>query len=207
MNSGMALKEFCAITNIGSEIFIRLRGEKTLGSGAKIKKNYLSTEFRMIDERNIKWLSLDDIKKYFIFNFCRSRYTNPTTIQTIKEAENLIFKNGNLINKTIEYILKQDLKSGFISKIDDLNLYIELLRKKSSINMSINSKDIFNLEAPLEFASFINDSIESQKNNSIKKEKNYRIDSLEKIFLNNYSKNKGFLPLQHPTGNGKTYQC
>ncbi|MGL5780026.1 hypothetical protein [Cetobacterium sp.] len=206
MNSGMALKEFCTITNIGSEIFMRLRGEKTLGSGGKIKKNYLSMEFRMIDERNIKWLSLDDIKKYFIFNFCRSRYTNPTTIKTIKEAENLIFKNGNLINKTIEYILKQDLKSGFISKIDNLNLYIELLRKKSSINMSINSKDIFNLEAPLEFTSFINDSIESQKNNSIKKEKNYRIDSLEKIFLNNYSKNKGFLPLQHPTGNGKTYQ-
>lgn len=86
MNSEMALKEFCTITNIGSEIFIRLRGEKTLGSGGKIIKNYLSMEFRMIDERNIKWLSLDNI-------------------------------------------LKQDLKSGFISKIDDLNLYIELLRK------------------------------------------------------------------------------
>ncbi|MBC2849926.1 hypothetical protein H5J22_00435 [Cetobacterium sp. 8H] len=206
MNNGIALKEFCSITNIGLEIFMRLRGEKTLGSGGKIKKNYLSTEFQLINERNVKWLSLDDVKKYFIFYFCRNRYTNPTTIQAIKDSENLISKNGNLINKAVEYILKLDLKSDLISRIDDLNLYIELLKKRTSIDNSINPKDILNLEAPLEFTNLISDPMKSQENISINKQKNYRVDSVEKIFLNNYSKNTGFLPLQHPTGNGKTYQ-
>lgn len=195
--------QLCNLLGISPIIISRLKGRRTLPHEAKeyypnIINNKISLSYLSSSSPN---LNLDDLKRFIIYTILYEK----SIIKTVQKINVLLStKNIDTLLKDVLYEKRKLLNLSLEDIANDLNLYtaIEILKKlykKIEITDIYSHEDILNLEKT-EFKKVIKE--ENKESITINKN-NY--DILGQIFEKYSHFPKGYFPLQHPTGNGKTY--
>lgn len=202
-------KILCKELGISESIISRLKGIKALSN--TLKSNYSSVINNKLSPAYLSAesseLSLEDLKKFIIYTILKEKNI-PSSIEKISKLleENTV---DELLRKVI-YEKKRELNLNLDTIINNLNIptCIEILRKlykKIEIEGEYKNKDILNIEENLFIKEENNKDIQIEKSLINIEENKDSYNILEKIFEKYSQYSNGYFPLQHPTGNGKTY--
>ncbi len=206
------INDFVNRVGISKDIIKRLKGLKTLSHELKVnnsiqnlKNGKLENPLLLDDKR---YLYLEDLKKLIVYSLIRTRKSIPKDVILTQD----ILKKDDIDNLIAKLILSENkrfklMKDKIINGLDIeecLKVLEELYPKKMD--------EIYTIDDMLGFETIANKYIEikSTESNKIQKsEKKQELEStdniLEDIFKKYSEEPYGYFPLQHPTGNGKTF--
>lgn len=206
------INDFVNRVGISKDIIKRLKGLKTLSHELKannsiqnLKNGKLENPLLLDDQR---YLHLEDLKKLIVYSLIRTRKSIPKDVMLTQD----ILKKDDIDNLIAKLILSENkrfklMKDKIINGLDIeecLKVLEELYPKKMD--------DTYTIDDMLGFEAIANKYIEikSIESNKIQKsEKKQELGSTDNILediFKKYSKEPyGYFPLQHPTGNGKTF--
>lgn len=199
--------QLCNLLGISPILISRLKGRRTLSHELKndytnVISNKLSPSYLSSNSPN---LNLDDLKRFIIYVILDEK----NIIKTIQKINMLLStKNIDTLLKDVLYEKRKLLNLTLEDIANDLTLYtaIEILKKlykKIEITDSYSHEDVLNFEVSLEKPEFKKEIKEESKERITINKNNYNI--LGQIFEKYSHFPQGYFPLQHPTGNGKTY--
>lgn len=200
----ITIKSLTQIINVSDSTISRLKGTKNLPHDYKdsvhIKDNKLVDPL-LSRERGI--LTLEDLKKFIIYSLIQNRKN--TILKNVQATKNL------LLNKPLDAVVQIVVSNNKYIRIEKEELYKDLsIEVCLKILKQIYIKEI-KLEEEYKTEEILNVEIqeEEQEESDVLQDKEiekYNYTNILDYIYYKYSQYKnGYFPLQHPTGNGKTY--
>lgn len=209
------IKDFVDRVGISEEIIKRLKGLRTLSHILKSQSSIKNIKNGKLENpllsKDVKYLYLEDLKKLIVYNLIRTRKSIQKDVNLTQETLN----KKNIDEVIIKLILPENKKYRLIEDQIINGLDLESCLKVLEEIHPKNRKRFYTLEDMLAYDEVLDENNKEElSKNTVKdeimqsKKKMQTKDNnsvLEEIF-EKYSKElNGYFPLQHPTGNGKTF--
>ena len=199
----ITIKELSKLINRSKSVLTRFKGLKNISHGlSKNNDSYKITLLLRANNKDKNTYNLEELKLYTIFSLfvkgkpkCYKKETDKVEkILRYKEEDillrELIRKNNISIT---EEELEQKITLNFCIKI------LKIIYNPIEVEQEYSNEEVFNIK--------LNEETEKKLIKEENKEKfNYDYKNILDYIFNKYSQKKeGYFPLQHPTGNGKTF--